>query len=120
MMPGNDLKQRVEFFSDWDYNIKIAGVSFRQKELGELYEEDWNNLSVELQQEPENKYDPNAIAIWVNRPNQDSIHAGYIPALVAPHINELLSNGQQFECALVYLTEGRRGCRTGKIALRKK
>lgn len=114
-MPENDLKERVEFFSDWDYNIKIAGVKFRQKELGELYGEDWNKLEISIVPEPTNKFDPNAIQIFAGQ-----IHIGYIPALVAVHINELLNNGQKFECALVYLTEGRRGCRTGKIALRRR
>ena len=113
-MPGNDLKKRVEFYADWDYNIKIAGVKFRQSELGELYEEDWNEVLVNIKPEPTNKFDPNAIAIYAN-----DIHIGYIPALIAPHINNLLVE-QKFECALVYLTEGKRGCRTGKIALRRR
>lgn len=116
MAPGNDLKARVEYFADWDYNIKIAGVSFRQRELGELYEADWNKVQIELEEEPDNQYDPNAIKILASLK-----HVGYLPAMVAPHVKELLNSGEKFECALVYITSGSRGkgIRTGKIALRR-
>lgn len=120
-LPGNDLKERVEFFSDYDYQIKVAGVKFRQRELDELYGEDWNELQVDLQHEPENKYDKNAIAIWINRPNQDSIQLGYIPAMVAPHLLSNMNDGKEYECALVYITSGNRGkIRTAKIAIKEK
>lgn len=120
MQPGNDIKQRVEYFSDWDYNIKVAGVKFRQRELDELYEEDWNDLQVEIQAEPENKYDSNAIAIWVNRPNKDSIQMGYIPAMVAEALHDSGTDITKFKCALVYITSGDRGkIRTAKIALKE-
>ncbi len=115
MLPQNDLKQRVEYFANWDYNIKIAGVSFRQKELGKLYEADWNEVQIRIEPEPNNKYDENAVAIYA-----DDVHIGYIPGLVAPHIKSLLNEGQSFEYALVYITKGDRGCRTGKIALRRR
>lgn len=111
-MPGNNLKERVQFFAEWDYNIKIAGVSFRQKELGKLYERDWNQVSVRIEPEPDNKYDANAVAVYA-----DDIHVGYIPGLVAPHITSLINKGQTFKCALIYITNGNRGVRTGKIAL---
>lgn len=116
MKPGNDLKARVAYFANWDYNIKIAGVSFHQRELGKLYETDWNNIEITLVADPNNKVDPNAIQICA-----DGEHIGFIPALVAPHLKSLIDNGQKFECALVYITDGRRGSgiRTGKIALRK-
>lgn len=127
--PGNDLKARVEFYSDWDYNIKVAGVKFRQSELDKLYEVDWNQVQIDLQEEPENKFDPNAIAIWANQASTDSIQVGYIPATVAPHIKEMLNNGETFECALIYITDntrgraaqrGGQGIRTAKIAVRRK
>lgn len=117
MTPGNDLKARVEYFADWDYNIKVAGVSFRQRELDELYEADWNQVQIELQEDPDNEVDPNAIKILASVK-----HIGYIPALVAPYIKDLLNNGEQFECALIYVTDGKRGkgIRTAKIAARRK
>lgn len=116
MAPGNDLKARVEYFADWDYNIKVAGVSFRQTELGELYEADWNQVQIKLEEEPDNKFDSNAIKIYGSLK-----HIGYIPALVAPYIKDLLNNGEQFECVLLYVTSGSRGkgIRTAKIALRR-
>lgn len=123
-LPGNDLKARVEYFSEdngWAYQLKVAGVKFRQSELDELYGKDWNQLKVELQQEPENNYDPEAIAIWINQPNRDSIQLGYIPALVAPVLNDCIRLGIKYECALVYITSGNRGkLRTAKIALKEK
>ena len=116
MVPGNDLKARVEYFSEWDYNIKVAGVSFRQIELGELYEADWNSVQIELEEDPTNEVDPNAIKIYASLK-----HIGFIPALVAPYIKDLLNNGEKFECALIYITDGKRGkgIRTAKIALRR-
>lgn len=119
MVPGNDLKARVEYFGDWDYQIKVAGVKFRQSELDELYGEDWNELQVALQQEPENKYDPNAIAIYAG--TEGPIQIGYIPATVAVPLNQMINEGKEFECALVYITSGNRGkIRTAKIALKEK
>lgn len=87
----------------------IAGVSFRQKEiksLGEkndyysmskrelvdecMYDEDIYQLefspsSVELVEEPENEYDPNAIKVIV-----DCVHVGYIKKGSCSHIKKLL------------------------------
>ena len=115
-IPANDLKARVEYFSDWEYQIKIAGVKFRQSELGEMYGEDWNKVEVQLVPEPTNAYDPNAIAIYAN-----DIQLGYIPAMVATHLSKSINEGKEYECALVYITEGNRGkIRTGKIALKEK
>lgn len=117
MQPGNDLKLRVDFFADWDYNIKLAGVSFRQKELDKLYGENWNKVDIEVVPEPENKFDKNAVAVYAN-----DVHVGYIPALVAPHIKSLIDQEQKFECALIYITEkyNEGKYRGAKIALRKK
>lgn len=123
-MLGNDLKQRVEYYNEWDYNIKVAGVKFRQKELDELYEVSWNDVQIELEPEPTNEYDPNAIKIYASLK-----HIGYIPAMVAPHINQMLKDGKKFECALIYITNnhkgaaagrGGKGIRTAKIALKEK
>lgn len=115
MMPGNDLKARVEYFSDWDYNIKIAGVKFRQKELGELYEADWNALEINLVPEPDNKYDPNAVMIMANH-----THIGYLPAMVAEAFSQS-TDVTKYKCALIYITSGERGkgIRTAKIALKE-
>jgi len=117
MLPGNNLKERVEYFADWDYNIKVAGVSFRRKELDELYEKDWNKVKVEIKEEPENKFDPNAIAIYA-----DNVHIGYISAIVVQPVKQLIKQGHNYECALIYVTNGHRGkgIRTAKIALKEK
>lgn len=115
-MPGNDLKERVQYFSDWDYNVKVAGVKFRQEELGKLYDEDWNQIKIILEPEPTNEYDPNAVKILAN-----GIHIGYIPAMVAEAFNGLNTEFNKFECALIYITGGDSGkFRTAKVALKEK
>lgn len=123
-LPGNDLKERVEYFADWDYNIKIAGVKFRQTELDELYEANWNDVQVRLEPEPTNAFDPNAIKIYASLK-----HVGYIPATVAEPLNQLIKDGHEYECALIYITnnhqgkaagKGGKGIRTAKIALKEK
>lgn len=121
--PGNDLKERVEYFADWDYNIKIAGVKFHREELDKLYEADWNEINIELEPEPSNQYDPNAIKILAS-----GLHIGYIPGMASLAVTNMLKDGQM-ECALIYITnrhEGRaagkggKGIRTAKIALRRR
>lgn len=110
---SNDLKSNVTKYEEWDYNIKVAGVKFRQIELDELYEQDWSSVPIRLEAEPTNHADPNAIKVFAG-----TKHIGYIPALVAPHLKELISG--EHECALVYITGGENGkFRTAKIAIRR-
>jgi hypothetical protein len=116
-MPGNDLKQRVEYFADWDYNIKVAGVKFRQNELGELYGKDWNKVVITCVPEPDNKYDANAIKILA-----DDVHIGYFPANVAEAFSDAEKSDyfNNIKCALIYVTSGDGGkFITAKIALKE-
>ena len=114
-MIGNDLKKRVEFYNNWDYQIKIAGVKFRQEELSELYEKDWNKVKITLEKEPDNEYDSNAIKILA-----DDIHIGYLPRMVAEALHDNQININKYECALVYITSGEQGkIKTAKIALKE-
>ncbi len=116
-MPGNDLKERVEYFADWDYNIKVAGVKFRQSELDELYERDWNKVEITCVPEPDNKYDPNAIKILA-----DGVLIGYFPATVAEAFSDAKDSGyfNNIKCALIYVTSGDGGkFITAKVALKE-
>lgn len=92
---------------------RVAGVSFRQKQILTLAEENpeydvskkelldpfsyklhgrriyqytFNPMNVELVPEPENPQDPNAIKVIV-----DNVHVGYIKREANSHINQLIS-----------------------------
>lgn len=112
----NDLKSRVEAYADWDYNIKIAGPSFTQGALDELYPEDWEHINILLLREPENKYDSNAIKVLGNGKAM-----GYIPKLVAEHLAPQLDSGTEFDVRLIYITAGEgKKIKTSKVAIRRK
>lgn len=70
------------------WNIRVAGVTYenRQDILARLHTSD----PCRLEPEPENPYDPNAIAVKVS--HEGTIHhVGYVPkelaALIAPHLD---------------------------------
>lgn len=112
----NDLKKRVEAYADWDYNIKIAGPSFTQVTLDDLYPLDWEHINILLLREPENEYDSNAIKVLGNGKVM-----GYIPKMVAEHLAPQLDSGITFDVRLIYITAGEgRKIKTSKVALRRK
>ena len=61
--------------------VPVAGVTFRS---GNVEDESFDpGRRVALVPEPENKHDPNAVAIW----NEErTLQAGYVPAAVAPDL----------------------------------
>lgn len=93
-------------------NHRIAGTSFRQKEIESLGEENpiyeyskkelvdegfedekiyfynFSPSSVELIEEPDNSYDPNAIKVLIDR-----VHVGYVKKGSCSHIKKLLHSG---------------------------
>lgn len=113
----NDLKKRVEAYQDWDYNIKIAGPTFAQEALSELYPLEWEHINILLEREPENEYDTNAIKVLANGKK-----IGYIPRLIAEHFAPLLDSGVEFDVRLIYITAGDRSkhIKTSKVAIRRK
>lgn len=71
---------------------KVAGVTFenRQAAIATMH----GNEVIQLRPEPDNKYDENAIAVWVAFPPESGWNArqiGYLPkeiaAQVAPHMD---------------------------------
>lgn len=92
-------------------NHNVAGTSFRQKEIASLgdynfeyeqtkkeivenyfgdekiYELTFNPFDVQLVEEPDNEYDPNAIKVVI-----DGIHVGYIKKGSCSHIKKLISS----------------------------
>lgn len=93
-------------------NVRVAGVSFdgRQQKISLLT----GNEPCRLQPEPENKFDPNAIAVLVAAEQTDPFdenagqliwHIGYLPkeiaAQVAPHLD-----GEPLLCRIAEITGG--------------
>lgn len=95
-------------------NARVAGVSFdgRQELIAQLT----GREPCRLEPEPENKFDPNAIAVKVSRqinaeqesgPGSDRViwHIGYLPkeiaAQVAPHLD-----GEPLMCKIAEITGG--------------
>lgn len=71
---------------------KVAGVTFEGRQ--EVIERMHGNEVVQLRPEPQNKYDANAIAVWVAFPPESGMEAaqiGYLPkeiaAQVVPHMD---------------------------------
>lgn len=67
--------------------IKVSGVTYdnRQERIAQLSKID----PVRLEPEPENKFDPNAIAVIVMHKGQ-RFHCGYVPRELAARIAPLL------------------------------
>lgn len=64
--------------------IKLNGVTFdgRQEVIKELYDlQDSNEVKLKFEHEPDNTYDPNAIAVYGN-----GKQVGYIPKEIAKQI----------------------------------
>lgn len=71
---------------------KVAGVTFEGRQ--QIIEEMIGDEIIQLRPEPDNKYDGNAIAVWVAFPPESGHEAaqiGYLPkeiaAQVAPHMD---------------------------------
>lgn len=61
--------------------VPVAGVSYRPEALIDPSFDPGRRLA--LVPEPDNQYDPNAVAIW----NEErTLQAGYVPAAVAPEL----------------------------------
>jgi hypothetical protein len=61
--------------------IPVAGVTFRPEALPDASFEPGRRLA--LVPEPDNEYDPHAVAVW----NEErTLQAGYVPAEIAPEL----------------------------------
>jgi hypothetical protein len=73
--------ERVRWEDERIRVVPVAGVTFRPGNVEDASFDPGQRLS--LFPEPENEYDPNALAIW----NADrTLQAGYVPAAVAPEL----------------------------------
>jgi hypothetical protein len=83
------------------YTLKIAGVSFHQKEI-KLCREGERLI---LKREPENKYDSDAVAVL--RENGKLI--GYISRDDAEWVSRIMDEGKQVEAKIKWINGGTRG-----------
>jgi len=61
--------------------VKVAGASYRSDDLQDEAFAPGRRLA--LVREPENEYDPNAVAVW---DAERRVQAGYVPAEIAPEL----------------------------------
>ena len=89
--------------------IRAAGTSFenRQERLSFLKQFSPEDLSVTLEREPDNRYDPNAIRIVVH------IHSirrrtvtGYVPTGLARELAKVIDMGIQVKASLMQIIGG--------------
>lgn len=85
---------------------KVAGVTFegRQEYIGLMV----GNEVAMLKPEPDNKYDPNAIAVWVALPpyvEPNPAKIGYIPREIAAEIAPFL-DGENLICSVREIVGG--------------
>lgn len=72
-----------------DYDMTKKEIHDSGYENERLYEYDFSPKKVELIEEPENEYDPNAIKVII-----DGVHVGYIKKGSCSHIKKLLHSGK--------------------------
>ena len=75
----------------WEVNFSIAGWQYYQGE--QVLQSLRRGEVVILKPEPNNRYDPNAIEIFIER-NQVEVKLGYVPRSLASDINSRIEVGQ--------------------------
>jgi hypothetical protein len=85
---------------------RVAGVTFdgRQEIIGMMH----GNEDVMLIPEPDNKYDENAIAVWVAFPTEsghEKAQIGYLPRDVAASVAPIIE-GEKILCKVDEITGG--------------
>ena len=75
--------------------FKIAGVKYHQYKtiLDDIVEGD----SLMIVPEPENKFDPNAVALYYDNGSKQAM-LGYIPKILSSEISALIEIGKQLNC----------------------
>lgn len=119
--PFSDLAPSPAAAASRSYSFKVAGISFRQKDLDDVlldnYEYDMSKSElidlgmtderiykyidvvgdVSLVPEPDNAHDPNAIKVCVN-----DVHVGYVPSEKAKRVKKILDTGDpSLSCEVV-------------------
>lgn len=74
----------------------IAGVKFRPGAAEVLADLDRETATFDLELEPTNEYDPNAVKILA----ENGMHVGYVPKDLAPEIGNLIRAGRISKCCV--------------------
>ncbi len=78
--------------------VRVAGAP-RHMKLDQLSATQHGD-SLELEREPENMFDPNAVRV---HDIAAGLLCGYIPATLAPMVSALLANGYDLRCTVDYI-----------------
>ena len=93
--------------------VRLAGVTFknedgtrRQDLLGIIYDDYWtedreDEIVVELRREPDNAYDPNAIAVHATEPEPARGQLGYVEAEEAARISVVMDAGHAAHVSVI-------------------
>ncbi|WP_350454254.1 HIRAN domain-containing protein [Slackia heliotrinireducens] len=73
---------------DLYFHTYVAGTKFDNHDVAWSHAEFTYGLEIDLVREPNNEYDPNAIAVYA-----DGLHGGYVPADVASTLADLMDSG---------------------------
>ena len=78
----------------------VAGVQFRGPSAQEVIKTELTEgYELDLVPEPENKFDPNAVAIcWSDREADKSVQIGYVPKKYSAEVSAAISFGLEAEC----------------------
>jgi hypothetical protein len=73
-------------------SVKVAGCSFRSASVAKIVNEvdSGNPVTIKLQEDPENQYDPNAVKVIAVTMDGDEHHVGFIPREDAPKAKEAM------------------------------
>lgn len=109
-----------------DTKIRVAGVTHkndkrdggkpRQDLLGTVYDDYWTEgrereIKVQLRCEPDNKHDPNAVAVYIAEPKVAAGKIGYVPATEAPFVGSALRGNRVRRVKIDQMGAGGRGAR---------
>jgi hypothetical protein len=102
------------------FHSRVAGVSFRNADgssrQGYIRDFCRPGMEIILRREPHNRYDSNAVAVWVKRSVliifTSEIQIGYLNAQVAEEIAEYIDDGGMVVGQITEVTGGTRDKRT--------
>ena len=89
-------------FPEVTFSTRVAGTSFRQKDIDSFYEDN----SIELKREPNNPQDPNAVSIIHEETGKP---VGYIPREVARTLAIIMDAGYYVNGCIKHTTGGYSG-----------
>lgn len=87
------------------YSFNVVGMKYRTQSVKKLIDRISRSEHVELEPEPRNQYDKNAIKVLVfDDYKMKDVCIGYVPADEATEIKQLIEDNPQHECSIDYLS----------------